>query len=481
MIRRREFIHLAGGLTPLLASGPPLRIGASKQLFFDDHVIESREGVTREMGRARKMNGARPVIEVTEPAEKPRDLGYYLTALRDGGRLRMWYWADRDSGIGYAESNDGFRWDKPHVGEGRTDNLIYRAHGIRRGQGFGCCYDPHETDPAHRYKSAFDCGSISNTRAGLAHSPDGIRWTDYNRGQPVTGRAADTHNQILWDEKAGLYRLSTRTDFGTAGGKGEVRGNRIMVNPDVKSNPGGWKPIREWKLDAGGESEAARRQINAVTYWLYEGVYFALLHVYEWMQFPFQGNVDFHRRHERDILNFYIAASRDGVNFDLRWVYQEKPLVPRGPDGTFDKDGICPPSQLVTWKDLHWIYYGGLNERHYCPDREMGIGLATVRLDGMIYLAADSSGGVVVTRPFLLEGERLEVNLDSHDGEAIVEVLDDAGNPAPGFTQRFRDLDEVHAQPDWGGQVQLGQLKGRPVRLRFRLRTAKLYSFRIFS
>ena len=66
--------------------------------------------------------------------------------------------------------------------------------------------------------------------AALAHSADGIHWSSYNKGQPVTGRAADTHNQILWDPLARVYRLYTRSDFGDDD-VNEWRGNRCMVNP----------------------------------------------------------------------------------------------------------------------------------------------------------------------------------------------------------------------------------------------------------
>jgi hypothetical protein len=55
-------------------------------------------------------------------------------------------------------------------------------------------------------------------RAALAHSGDGIHWTPYNDGNPVTHRAADTYNQIIWDDEVKTYRLFTRTDFGTPGG-----------------------------------------------------------------------------------------------------------------------------------------------------------------------------------------------------------------------------------------------------------------------
>ena len=47
----------------------------------------------------------------------------------------------------------------------------------------------------------------------LGYSADGIHWNAYNDGKPVTHRAADTYNQIVWDAEAKVYRMFTRTDF----------------------------------------------------------------------------------------------------------------------------------------------------------------------------------------------------------------------------------------------------------------------------
>jgi len=84
------------------------------------------------------------------------------------------------------------------------------------------------------------------------HSPDGIHWTPYNNGKPVTGRASDSYNQVLWDEGAKTYRLLTRTDFGRDGS--EIRGSRMMVNPDPKANPTAWKTVRAWHFDREGRT-----------------------------------------------------------------------------------------------------------------------------------------------------------------------------------------------------------------------------------
>jgi len=354
--------------------------------------------------------------------------------------------------------------------------------------------DPHETDPAHRYKAGFDC--LPGPAAGLAYSADGIHWKPYNNGVSVTYRAADTYNQIVWDEDAKIYRLFTRTDFG--GGRGpkagtaskdfEVRGTRSMTNPDVKRKPTDWKLVRHWIFDREGPQEFRRRQIYALTDTIYHGVHFGTLSVYEWPSDFSEGKIDYHMRHERDVMNYYIATSRDADEWDLQWVYAQKPIVPRGGDGAFDKDGILPGATILTARDRHWLYYGGLNERHGDPTRpikhEAAIGLATIRLDGLIYLrAANDADGVVVTRPFRLEGPHLEVNVDCRGGEFSVEVLDASGAPivgfGPGAANRYRSLDHLRLRPRWKGHADLAEFVGRVIRLKFRLRGSNLYAFQV--
>ena len=220
-------------------------------------------------------------------------------------------------------------------------------------------------------------------KVALAYSAEGIQWNSYNNGQSVTDRAADTHNQILWDPLAQVYRLYTRTDFGDDD-VNEWRGNRCMINPDVKANPAGWKTLKSWKFDQEGSYERWRRQIYGLTDWIYEGLHFTLMSVYEYppkkLPVTYADQPDYHTRHQRDIMNFYIASSRDGNNWDLSLVYANQPMIHRGPSGSFDKDMIMPASQIVTWDDRHWIYYGASNERHWCSKGRNAIGLATIPL-----------------------------------------------------------------------------------------------------
>ena len=179
----------------------PVNVGLRKQLFVDDTIVSSKSNVTRELGTVVKANDGKPLLVADKPWENA-DLLRLGSVFRDGDRFRMWYMMN-DGLYGYAESQDGLHWTKPNLGtheyQGSTEN------NITDPMGFGCFLDAHEMDPQHKYKSAY--GHPTKIMACLAHSPDGFRWTPYNDGNPVTGRAADTSNQLLWDEDAKVYRL----------------------------------------------------------------------------------------------------------------------------------------------------------------------------------------------------------------------------------------------------------------------------------
>ena len=257
----------------------PVSVGLRKQLLVDDWVVAEKSGVTRELGRVEKQNGGKPVFE-----------GYfYGTVLHDEGKFKLWY---RGTPYGYAESADGLHFDKISLLKG-LDPAHHNTASFY--------IDPNETDPAHRYKICY--AYLRPHAAVLGYSADGIHWNAYNDGKPVTHRAADTYNQIVWDAEAKVYRMFTRTDFARPADGLEVRGTRDMVNPDIKANPRNWRTVREWKFGKGAEDEIYRRQIYALTDWIHEGVHFALMSVYENIPkpgAPYDRRPNHHKRHEHD-------------------------------------------------------------------------------------------------------------------------------------------------------------------------------------
>ena len=61
-----------------------------------------------------------------------------------------------------------------------------------------------------------------------------------------------------------------------------------------------------------------------------------------------------------------------------------------------------------------------------------------------------------------------------------MEILDEAGNPIPGFTLGEADAlgaTGVAQIARWRGRADVGSLAGRAVRLRFHLKNVKLYAF----
>ena len=165
--------------------------------------------------------------------------------------------------------------------------------------------------------------------------------------------------------------------------------------------------------------------------------------------------------------------------WNLTWVYAEKPFVPRGPDGSFDKDMIFPASQIVTHNDHHWIYYNGFRERHGIADRgPYGIGLATLKLDRFISLGAKGAeAGIILTKPFKLEGTRLQIN---GEGDNIrVEVLDK--NSRITNTAKSGKLNALRWEPSWEVGRDLAVSKGEFIQLRFYLENAKLYAFKVID
>ena len=93
----------------------------------------------------------------------------------------------------------------------------------------------------------------------------------------------------------------------------------------------------------------------------------------------------------------------------------------------------------------------------------------------------------MVTRSFGFSGEQLYLNMQAPPRfnsagpcEVRVEILTANHERIPGFTADDADALTATGTAEavsWNGNPQVGRLQGRPVRLRFRFRNAKLYSF----
>lgn len=184
-----------------------------------------------------------------------------------------------------------------------------------------------------------------------------------------------------------------------------------------------------------------------------------------------------------------LAVSRDGSRFDREF---REPLIRVGDYGDFDESTVYVRAPLVHDGQIRIYYYGG-NWRgpealHAKGDRAIfAVGLATLPEDG--FVSVDSGKirpGELVTRPLRFQGRELVVNLEgakhNHGAgrpQVRVELLGVSHEPIEGFL--LRESDPVgttgrHVM-HWQGRTDVSRLAGQPVRLRFSMKNAKLYSF----
>jgi hypothetical protein len=159
--------------------------------------------------------------------------------------------------------------------------------------------------------------------------------------------------------------------------------------------------------------------------------------------------------------------------------------------GAYDLTQILPPSAPVVRDDELWFYYTGLKYRGsftyagtypkgtHIPirgrDRDTGaICLAVLRRDGFVSLDAGDQEGRVVTKPFQLSAGKLSVNVDAHEGELTVEVLDKDDKVVA--TSETLQGDWARGEVVWRNG-NLADLVEQTVSLRFTLQQGRLYSY----
>ena len=106
----------------------------------------------------------------------------------------------------------------------------------------------------------------------------------------------------------------------------------------------------------------------------------------------------------------------------------------------------------------------------------------SLRIDGFTSLHAPYKGGEMITRPFRFTGDTLLLNFStSAAGYIKVEMLDLQGNILEGYKlENSKGLigNEIEKAVSWKGNPDLRKSAGSPVRLRFVMKDADLYSLK---
>ena len=482
-------------------AAPATDIGARLELFVDDAMIGSLGGKASLRLHPPTM---KEIALVTDRPWEGNMCGGYKTCFRDGGLFRMYYQAwhgaiseadgkttlkDAPIRIGYAESEDGIHWRRPSLGliefNGSTDNnLVFAGIGKDHAgvHGFAPLRDSNPAcQPQARYKALGANATDWPLKLYALQSPDGLRWSMMQAEPVMTEGAFDSQNLAFWDVVRGEYRAYVRNVSGNF-----FRGIMTCTSPDFVH----WtKP--EW-LEYPGSPDEQLYTNQILPY--YRAPHIFLGFPTRYVERPWSPSIEAlpeleHRRLRARVSERYGAAvtdgqfmaSRDGRTFK-RW------------DEAFIRPGLRPMGSwaygdcyqgwglIETASDVA----GAPNElslfasEGYWRGSANAIRRYALRMDGFVSLHAPLGGGELTTKPLVFHGKRLVLNIStSAGGNARVEVLSPNGCPLDGFAlDDCTEIigDDLEYQVRWRSDV--ATLAGQPVRLRFVLRDADVYSYR---
>lgn len=481
----------------------PLDIGSRLELLVDDYLLEGfRGGIALHMHQPAAREVVFPLVSdpvVEEEGNGLRAGHAYMTVFEDDGVFRMYFGVSRDHFTDhsrrwefYAESDDGISWRTPDLGlfefEGSKDNNIVWTEDLSPFiDGNPAC------GKEQRYKALTTTHIAGKKKRALfaLSSRDAIRWQPISEEPVITDGAFDSQNLAFWDETRGEYRAYWRDFYADAADK-RYRGIKTATSDDFVN----WSEA-EWLYYPDGVTEELYTN-QVIPYYRAPHIFIGLPSRYvargEWSE-AIEALPEPERRRsiiERTkvtrigtaLTDTLLMTSRDGVNFKLRGEAFVRPGL-RPIDNWIYGDnyanwGIVETDSGIEGaaKELTFYVSEGSRRNHYSKVYRR----YTLRVDGFVSARATRLGGELITKPIVFRGKELVVNFSaSAAGSIRAEIQDTQGLPISGFS--LDDCvdgigDDLERTLKWTGGPDLGRLAGRPVKLRFRLEDADLYSFR---
>lgn len=432
-------------------------------------------------------------------------MGGFPTVIEAGGRFRLYYLgfqidlgnfnginASHPPTMCLAESADGVHWERVPVDvfeyQGiRGNNIVWMGVGddLLGMHGFSPFIDTNpDCPPEKRWKAVGGGWTQPHKGLYLLTSPDGVRWSLASDRPFLTGYALDSHNTVQWSPLEGCYRAYLR--HWTEGSYAGERNIMTATSPDLAN----WSKAVELVYPGSPFQQLYDNNVAP---------YRRAPHL--WMGFPtryierqWSPSIEAlpepsHRRlRSKSNMRYGTAlteplfmSSRDGVTF-RRW--DEAFIRPglRAEGNWTYGDNYLAWGMLETDSDQP----GGGKElsfyatEYYWRGESTTLRRYTLRSDGFVSLNAPMAGGELITKPLVFTGARLSLNIStSAAGRAQVEIQDAEEHPIPGFAlDDCWDIigDTLDYTVQWKRGTDVGALAGRPVRLRFRLNDADLYS-----
>ncbi|NUQ65870.1 MAG: glycosyl hydrolase family 32 [Pirellulales bacterium] len=490
--------------TPPYLANPPavIPIDVGRQLFVDDFLIA--ETTLKRTHHRPEYHPANPVFgpdRAWEGSGARARAGVFSDGVwyDPADKLfKAWYWAGSTStdtyrySTCYAFSPDGIHWTKPELDVVPGTNIVLRdEENLRRNSGT-VWLDLAEKDPARRYKmfrvvteeQTVDGKKRTWHRMRVSFSPDGIHWTFAADADPCGDRSTVFHNGLrgvwVYSLRDGTAEVSRCRRYCESA---DVLAGLHWANPNMAAKQTLW--VGADGLDPDRSDIPLRRvperpwdlvpsQLYNLDCIAYENLLLGMFSI--WRGHPLE------RRPK--INEVCVGFSRDGFH----WSRPDRRAfcgVSENPQawnfGNVQSAGGC----CLVVGDKLYFYVGGAAGRAggFHPDPSC-TGLAVLRRDGFTSLDAGADEATLTTRPIRFAGKHLFVNVAADCGELRAEILDEAGRVIEPFTRancRPATADSTLAAVTWNHAEDLAPVSGKPVRLRFSLKSGSLYSFWVSS
>lgn len=455
-------------------------VWSDKSLFVlaDEKIIEKKFKVKKNFHKLKKGKG--PLLKDEYQWEgRIKNKGtvadpFYNTVLFDREKDKYICWYETHSGISpftfcYAESKDGFEWEKPLTGNIPFQNILltnivrpekYPALQFDFG-GIIPDFINEENNLICSFYSKF-MDEVYPSGITFSTSNDGINWNMHF--PPVLPLDGDAHN-IMWEPKQKFYILTTRS-YQHSHIYGRLKKKRKRHIALGKS-----KDLIHWTplitvLEAD-EKDPENMELYRMYILPYGHGYIGFIETFNVHPSLSYGPCEVQLSFSRDLINWYRIGDR-------------KVFLERGEKGKWDGGMVMlsfnPPfkeeENLIFW-------YGGKKGEHWQAD-EGGIGIGKIRIDGFIGYKSENEG-YIITQPLKITwATRLYLNYKAEKGKVEVEIIDSkTGKPLKEFSRKDcipLTGDSVREPVNFKTYGNFIRLNGE-IQLKFYLKNAEIFSF----
>lgn len=467
-------------MPPQVPAQTPPNIGSQRVLFVDQWLVESMSGVALELHEPVRQEA---VFRYDAPWEGFQSA--YVSIMQDDEVYRMYYRGGGDLSREYscmALSNDGIHWTRPSLGlfvfDGSTNNNIIWT-GEKKAYWESHNFAPFKdlnpaATPSQKYKavtlSRRDYDGVTRKVLMGFVSPDAVHWSRIQEDPIMIEGGFDSLNVAFWDTVQNTYVCYSRT---------AIDGKR-NVQRTTSADFINWSSPTP--LDYGGAPIEQFYTNGIFQYPREPRLYIGLP-----MRFvPERNTIGADDRPTDGLSDGVFMSSQDGLHWNRPFMeaYIRPGLIPIN-------WGSAHGNQTPAWGILlssseeisvYWLeQYDYMNSPPQPPVLRRG----TVRMDGFASVHATYAGGEFITKPLTFQGDRLFINYaTSAVGSVKVEIQDINGVPVPGYElTSAKEIygDELDRVVEWNDNPNVGPQAGTPVKLRFVMMDADLYSIQFRS